>query len=234
MAGDWIKMRTDLWTCPQVVRIAARLKRARAHIVGALCYVWSTFDAHSSDGSLPKMPPGTFDQATETEGLEAALIEVGWLEIDAKCWTLPRYEEHNGPTAKRRAQEQKRKKRVRIVSASNADQRRGEERREEKSKGKPLAPYDASAPELPTCLQTEAFRKAWAEWIEHRKQIHKKLTPLAVTKQLTRLAAMGETRALATLEHTIEKGWIGLQEPDRPAGEKPAFTSRGRNLGGDQ
>ena len=73
---------------------------------------------------------------------------------------------------------------------------------------------------IPTALDTPAFRAAWAEWEAHRREIRKKLTPTTVAKQFQQLAAMGEARALACLEHTIAKGWTGLREPDGPNSPK--------------
>ena len=68
---------------------------------------------------------------------------------------------------------------------------------------------------LPPSLDTPEFKKAWAEWEAHRKEIKKKLTPTSVKRQLARLAK-NPSEAVAIIEHTIEKGWIGLREPDRP------------------
>jgi hypothetical protein len=226
MAGDWIKMRTTLWTAPEVVRIVSASMRPPAHVIGALHYLWSTFDAHSSDGSLTGMPPGTFDSATEFDGFEGLMVDVGWLVVETvdgvTHWKLPRYEEHNGPTAKRRAQEQKRKRNAREGVRMDADQRRGEERREDVKKKKkkkagdtPAPPsFDALEVAIPGPLQTGPFLAAWSDWVQHRREIKKKLTPLAVTKQLKRLASMGESRARTAIEHTIEKGWTGLREPE--------------------
>jgi hypothetical protein len=83
----------------------------------------------------------------------------------------------------------------------------------------PPTPTPAPAPTLqetpiPPVLDTTAFREAWKAWIAHRQEIKKKLTPTTASKQLKWLAAMGEDRALRCVEHTIEKGWVGLREPD--------------------
>jgi len=110
MAGDWIKMRRDLWTHPRVVRIASALGLPRVHVIGALHGVWSVFDAHSEDGTIDDMDPDALDGLVETPGMSAAMAGVGWLEIDGSRCTLPRYADHNGATAKRRAADARRKR----------------------------------------------------------------------------------------------------------------------------
>jgi len=67
---------------------------------------------------------------------------------------------------------------------------------------------------LPLNLDTPVFQTAWADWAQHRKEKNQKLTPTSVGRQLKKLAAMGLEQAIATIEHTIEKSWTGLREPD--------------------
>lgn len=80
-------------------------------------------------------------------------------------------------------------------------------------KSKPSATPPSEALEsLPFC--SLEFEKAWTDWIAHRKEIRKPLKPTQIRKQLEELAAIGESRAIATINHTITKGWQGLREPD--------------------
>ena len=65
---------------------------------------------------------------------------------------------------------------------------------------------------MPASLRTENFLKAWVEWQQHRREIRKKLTPLAAHRQLAQLEAMGEARAIAAIEHSIQNGWTGIFE----------------------
>lgn len=68
--------------------------------------------------------------------------------------------------------------------------------------------------EIPEPLRTMAFMCAWKEWKTHRSQKRGKLTPLSAKKQLDRLEKMGSARAVAAINYSIEKGWVGLFEPD--------------------
>lgn len=181
MAGDWIKMRSDLFTHPKVVRIASALKAdARPdvlRVVGALMSVWCLFDAHSVDGELDGYTAEHVDDQLRWNGFCAAVRAVGWLEYEdgGSSMKLPEFETHNGQSAKRRAQDADRKRDDRKTSASEADKKRTreEKRREEKY---PPTPYDeiveqyhAKLPTLPTVRlkttkRTKACRDFWV-WV---------------------------------------------------------------------
>jgi hypothetical protein len=135
MAGDWIKMRMDLATSPKVVRIASALRADRLRVIGGLHAVWCLFDVHSTDGRLDGYTLEALDELIGFPGFGAAMSSVGWLEDDGESLCTPRFDEHNGQSAKRRATEAERKREVRKMSAPDADkvQTREEKRREEKN-----------------------------------------------------------------------------------------------------
>lgn len=139
MAEPWIKMRTNLTTSPKVVRISSALKADRLRVVGGLHSAWSLFDQHSEDGILVGYSPETLDELIGWPGFTAAMIAVEWAIYDGESLALPRYEDHNGQSAKRRAMDADRKKEVRKASASQADKKRtrGEESRGDKELGEP-------------------------------------------------------------------------------------------------
>lgn len=144
MAGDWIKMRTDLLTSPKVVRMASALNADRFRIVGGLLSVWSLFDAHSADGSLSGYSLDSLDELAAWPGFAAAMAAVGWLVDTGESLDLPRFEAHNGASAKRRAQDADRKRGVRKLSASDADEKRTrEEKRRDKEQQQGDPPEDA-------------------------------------------------------------------------------------------
>lgn len=148
MAGDWIKMRADLFTHPKVVRISSALKADNLRTVGGLMSVWCLFDAHSIDGKLDGYAPETLDQHLRWPGFAAAMIGVRWLEVDGESLALPEFDTHNGESAKRRAQDADRKRAVRKTSASDADKMRTreEKRREEEKEQKLSSSADAVDP----------------------------------------------------------------------------------------
>lgn len=124
MSQPWIKMRMALSRCPQVVRIACGPISAglpddcpfavRKHIVvGALHATWSLADEHSEDGNLPGYVPEALDHHVGIPGWSETLEAVGWLVVTPEGLSIPDFEQHNGASARRRAQEAARKRRER-------------------------------------------------------------------------------------------------------------------------
>ena len=70
----------------------------------------------------------------------------------------------------------------------------------------------AAVVEIPEGLDCEEFQEAWARWSKHRKEIRQSLTPSTTAAQLKKLGAWGVTRAVAAIDHSIEKGWKGIFE----------------------
>lgn len=215
MAGDWIKMRKSLPTDGRVVRMMSALNADRFRTIGGLMSAWCLFDEQTEDGNLVGYTSETFDEVVGFPGLARAMEMVGWVCISPDGMQATNFQEHNGATARRRAQES-----VRKVSARNADKRPHpmqtksaleiEKRREDildnnKKKNAPLVvlPFDSAA-----------FVTAWADWVTHRTQKRAKLTPLSISKQLAMLKGIGEVAAIKAIEHSIQKGWTGLFQPD--------------------
>lgn len=103
MAGDWIKMRSNLWDDPRVSKICDLLECGEAQIVGALYWLWSTADQHTEDGILQGLSLRQIDRKTGVPGFAQALVDIGWLAEREDGVEVIRFEEHNGTTAKKRA-----------------------------------------------------------------------------------------------------------------------------------
>src|SRR5690606_37140822 len=124
MAGDWIKMRTNLWDHPKVVRIVSALcpqsvhdMSARCRVIGALYRTWALADAFTEDGTLDGYTAEALNAAVGIEGWAETLQHVGWLTINEQSLVVPRFNDHNGQSAKRRAEDARRKRGVRKASA---------------------------------------------------------------------------------------------------------------------
>ena len=63
-------------------------------------------------------------------------------------------------------------------------------------------------------LRSEAFKTAWLEWCQYRRESKKPLTQATIERQIKTLESWGEARAIAAIRHTVFKGWQGLREPD--------------------
>lgn len=143
MANDWIKMRMDLQTHPKIVRILSATKSDKFRVIGGLHSVWCVFDTHSEDGTLKGYTLQTMDHIIGWPGFSAAVSSVGWLIETPEGLVMPDFEEHNGASAKRRSEDTKRKRKIRMsakcpqsvrkVSEESADEKttREEKRREE-------------------------------------------------------------------------------------------------------
>jgi len=71
--------------------------------------------------------------------------------------------------------------------------------------------------EIPANLKSERFEEIWEEWKQHRKEIRHTLKPTTEKRQLKKLSKVGEEKAIAMIENSIEQGYIGLFPPkDKP------------------
>lgn len=122
MAGDWIKMRGNLWDDPRVARICDLTDCGEAHAIGALYWLWSTADQHTEDGCMPGLTLRQIDRKTGLAGFGAALIEVGWLRDDPQGVVIANFEEHNGASAKKRCQTAQRVAKARSGNAHETQQ----------------------------------------------------------------------------------------------------------------
>lgn len=176
MAGDWIKMRSDLSDDPAVISMAAALGMDEFAVIGRLQALWSWADRQSRDGHAPGVTAAWVDRKVQRDGFSAAMVSVKWLLIDEAGITFPKFDSHNGETAKTRALGTKRKQNERSRDKGHAavsleshemsrterdkSETREEKRREEKN---PLTP--AGGEYVP-----DGFVAFWDAWPKnHRK-----------------------------------------------------------------
>jgi hypothetical protein len=174
MAGDWIKMRGNLWDDPRVARICDMTDSGEAAVVGALYWLWSTADQHTEDGCMPGLTLRQIDRKTGLQGFGAALVSIGWLADDPQGVVIANFEEHNGSSAKKRCQTAQRVAKARLSNAHETQQdevgnapsvtgalAREEKRREEQIQEDPPAsrvpPADAGKPARASKRCPESF-----------------------------------------------------------------------------
>ncbi|WP_146122161.1 hypothetical protein [Burkholderia multivorans] len=117
MAGDWIKMRTNLWDDPRVSNLCDLTGCSEAAVIGGLYWLWATADDHSADGEMHGLTLAAIARKTGVPNLGTALRDIGWIEEIDGGIRLIRFNEHNGTSAKKRAQTGKRV----ATHRSNAD-----------------------------------------------------------------------------------------------------------------
>jgi hypothetical protein len=145
MAGDWIKMRIDLQSHPKVVRIMSATGADKFRVIGGLHAVWSVFDTHSVNGILNGYSLDLMDQVVGWPGLSVAVASVGWLQQTPESLVMPEFQEHNGKSGKRRAEDQKRKRESRkspeeAGQVADKKRTREEKRRDKESIKKSFVP----------------------------------------------------------------------------------------------
>lgn len=148
MAGDWIKMRTDLAEDPAVIAIACALGMDEDTVVGKLHRLWSWADAQTKTGSADSVTFEWIDRKVRAEGFAKAMESARWLERTDAGICIPKFTVHNGKSAKKRALSARRaaKSRSRKSNASSATKSapREEERRGEGEKSNPRSHANGS------------------------------------------------------------------------------------------
>ena len=152
MAGDWIKFEVATSDKPEVWAIADALLIDPDAVVGKLLRVWAWFDQQTESGNAPSVTKALLDRAVGVTDFCQTVINVGWMVDDGKSITLPNFDRHNGTSAKKRAETNRRVAKHREVKRDcNADGNvncntndvtksvtREEKRREDKEKNNDL------------------------------------------------------------------------------------------------
>lgn len=196
-------MRTDLLTHPKVVRMASACNADRLRIVGGLWAVWGIFDVHSEDGALDGYTPAVIDEMLGFPGFADAMIGVGWLESSEDGLHVPRFDEHNGQSAKRRSEDTARKRSDRTNLGQDADEKRT---REDKNKRKDNPPTPQEGAWVrPDWISEES----WKSFEEMRRKRKKPLTDRARTLAAAKLEALrsGGHDVQAVIEQTVLHAW---------------------------
>lgn len=192
-------MRHDLDDDPHVLRAQELLGIADIDLlIGKLRRLWKHGDQHTVDGFIAFGNPGMIDRIVRMEGFAVALENVGWLEFSERGCLIPRFEEHNSKSAKRRALDAARKRASRCA-----------ERLEEKRTGGGQA-KDKNGPAFPAPLNTDRFRAVWARWEKLRREKRNPLKATTIESQLKLLEPLGEDVAIRCLEYSIAQGYTGL------------------------
>jgi hypothetical protein len=179
MAGDWIKMRAALTTCPKVAAMARAIgmaeefrglsrKSMRLLMVGGLHAVWAAVNEHTSDGVMANSYPEDLDDIAGIEGFGKAMQAAGWLEVDeaAATLTFPNFGQWNTPakdtTAAERMRKHREKERVTrnavTVTAPLRVTVTPDKTRQDKREDIPAAPVATSKPRA---ARSTAPRIAW-------------------------------------------------------------------------
>lgn len=141
MAGDWIKLEHVTPDKPEIHRMAEKLGMDSDAVVGKLLRFWIWADQQAISGNAISVTKTLIDRITYAPGFADALLEVDWLQARSGSFAIPHFDRHNGQTAKKRAETNRRvadhRKRntesVTNVTPEPLQKALPEKRREEKS-----------------------------------------------------------------------------------------------------
>lgn len=229
MAGDWIKIRTNLHEDPRVIQLADQLGVPELHVVGMLWRLWGWADQHTENAKRMSVTDVTIDKLVCNAGFTNALKNVGWLVESEGRFSLPGFEEHNGKTAKKRIQVAERVARHRAKTGKSGAQRVSSAKPPKTVTQKRYKGVTEALPEkrreesntsvlqggtIPQGLSGPEFLKAWDEWFAYRRERKLPVWRAAtIKKQLAALDEMGAPAAVEAINQSIANGWNGLFAP---------------------
>jgi len=116
MAGDWIKVCHVTPDKPEVWKLAELLNMDPDAVLGKLMRIWIWADQQTIDGNATSVTLALLNRISGVTGFAEAMLNdsVKWLKKDEEGnLLLPNFDNHNGETAKKRAQANKRQARHR-------------------------------------------------------------------------------------------------------------------------
>jgi len=199
VAGDWIKMRANLANDPAVIGVANILETTEYEVVGLLHALWSWADQHTVDGQAEGVTLDWVDRHLRVPGLAHALVSVGWLAHLDNVLTFPRFDRHNGKSAKRRATNTEAQRSLRSTREAEPPKA---------PKAKRVAPKPVT-PGEPWESDPE-FMAAWDKWIAYRRE--RKLPmykSIALKGMLAEVEENGVAAFAAAVDKAISRNWQG-------------------------
>lgn len=143
MAGDWIKVEHATLDKPEVAYLSELLSVKVDEGLGILLRFWVWLDRNARNGCVTHVTQMSIDTTMHCPGFSAAIVTVGWAEIDEETRTLrvPNFARHNETPAKTRSSNADRQARYRDKRRNESNVTRNvtgvttalpEKRREEK------------------------------------------------------------------------------------------------------
>lgn len=173
MSGDWMKVELDTADKPEVQYIAGTLGIDPDAVLGKLFRVWAWFDKHTENGNAVGVTYSFIDRITNVTGFAEAMALAGWLSQSGHTLVLPKFDRHNGKTAKNRALTNERVAKSRILKRESNDEcnaptvtktvTREEKRREEKKKETTSVGFADFWAAYPRKIAKGEAEKAWSK-----------------------------------------------------------------------
>jgi len=132
MAGDWVKWVKGLSKRREVIVLARKLGMSRREAACACMEMWEWADDETANGHILGATGEDIDLQIGLPGFALALQspEVGWLRVNSQGLTFPRWDRHNGESAKRRANDAAKKRQQRDLGAGHKSRKKRDKRPE--------------------------------------------------------------------------------------------------------
>lgn len=231
MAGDWIKMRVNLASDPQVIKVSRLLDCSEFKVVGLLHWLWSWADTHTEDGRAVGIDCVWINRQTGTENFCEALASVGWLVLHEDGIEIPNFASHNGASAKSRANGARRaasfKARKEQTPTTNEPKEPVRTKKVRKKYGKVDSIMTLLEGEFSHLMEGEKA-KSVTTWVAHLAEMLSKAYTTLGAQRL--LKTMDETSAKDledAVDRSIQNNWQGLFPSKKQYGQgqsnKPKF-----------
>lgn len=225
---DWIKIEINLPNKPEVCQVAAASGLDVDTVTGKLIRLWGWASMNCTDRGVTSVTvEPLLNRITGVENFVQFLVDCGWIRRKNEDLIFVNFDRHNSKTAKTRAQNAKRINdyRAKITPVKcNGDSVTKALPEKEKEIEKEVAP------DTPYPFDSEAFKKAWADYLTYRRESRMKaLPPSTIQARFTQFKAWGESAAIEAIRLTISNGWAGIFAPkDGSSGRVPRLASAAR------
>ena len=224
MAGDWIKMRVNLPSDPQVIKVARLLKCSEFKVVGLLHWLWGWADSHTEDGRAVGIDCEWVNRQTQTDGFCEALIEVDWLVMLEDGIEIPNFNHHNGTSAKTRANSARRAASYKTRQKVKPKPESKPEPKEPKPKAKfpkiePLMVLLRNGGEFAYVLQSDKSA-AVMQWVNHlNERLPKAYSAPGARALLARIDGWSVEELERAVRHSLEGNYQKLILPKENYGQ---------------
>ena len=207
MAGDWIKMRGNLWDDPRIAKLCDLTEASEASIIGGLYWLWSAADQHTENGFMPGLTLRSIDRKTGVDGLASALVSIGWIAVNDDGIEIINFNDHNGQSAKRRCTDAQRKATVRNVSADEVDKEQTNDGQNRQMLG---AREEKRREDIKTITPDGVSDSVFKDFIKLRKGLKAPVTETALNG-LRKEADKAHLPLQTVLELCCQNGWRGFK-----------------------
>ena len=217
MSGDWAKVELNTPDKPEIWQIADTLEIDPDAVFGKVFRVWAWFDEHTEDGNAPSVTKRLLDRQVGVTGFCDAMLQAGWMSEKEGVISLPNFDKHNGNTAKKRANTNRRVSQHRenkgfqacnaqsVTKSVTREEKRREDIKDISAQKKPPLDY-SKWPSLPD----EQKLKDWKALRRTKKAPISQTVVNTFGKELTKAAKAGFS-VEQCFEQIITRSWIGFE-----------------------